>query len=123
MVKGAPKIQLNSQLASQAMNQPVSSMKIKWPAPDMSLLMTSRKNVPILTKRTLESEDVLEQYTQQFQVGGRSLLDLLNAENELFQARSDLVDGRVQHEFAKYRVYNTLGSLLDVFGIAPAGSN
>lgn len=89
---------------------------------DLSFLETTRENVPLLANRTAESERLVERYNQQFQVGGRTLLDLLNAENELFQARIDLLDGQVRIEFAKYRVYNTLGSLLDVFNIASGGS-
>ncbi|CCQ75231.1 TolC family outer membrane protein [Magnetospira sp. QH-2] len=85
---------------------------------DMSFLETMEQNVPILQERMTKSEEVLVQYNQQFQVGARTLLDLLNAENELFQARTDLLDARVQYEFAKYRVYNTLGSLLNVFEVA-----
>ncbi len=78
--------------------------------------------MPLLESRASESEQLVVQYNQQFQIGGRTLLDLLNAENELFQARIDFLDARVQVELAKYRVYNTLGSLLGVFEITSAGS-
>jgi adhesin transport system outer membrane protein len=40
-------------------------------------------------------------------------LDLLNTENELFQARKDYLDAHYAEQYAKYRVMNATGNLLD----------
>ncbi|QIZ78021.1 TolC family outer membrane protein [Ferrimonas lipolytica] len=52
-------------------------------------------------------------YSEQFRLGQRTLLDLLDTENELFQARQDYVNSEMQELLAKYRVLNASGRLLD----------
>ena len=52
-------------------------------------------------------------YEQQFRLGQRSLLDLLDTENELFEARKDFLDANYQNIDARYRLLNATGQLLD----------
>lgn len=52
-------------------------------------------------------------YEQQFRLGQRSLLDLLDTENELFEARKDYLNASYQNVDAKYRLLNATGQLLD----------
>ena len=56
-------------------------------------------------------------YKQQFSLGQRSLLDILDTENELFQARTDYLDAHFDEVAAKYRVLNATGQLLTSFRI------
>jgi adhesin transport system outer membrane protein len=58
-------------------------------------------------------------YDLQFNVGTRSLLDLLDSENELFVARSNVVDTERLQEFRVYRVFATMGTLLQTLNIDP----
>lgn len=51
-------------------------------------------------------------YRQQFDIGQRSLLDLLDTENELFQARRAVVIAQKDLNFAHARVHASVGSLL-----------
>ncbi len=51
-------------------------------------------------------------YAQQFDLGQRSLLDLLDAENELFVARSNLTTAQFTEMFGVYRVLAVTGDLL-----------
>jgi adhesin transport system outer membrane protein len=51
-------------------------------------------------------------YAQQFILGQRTLLDLLDAENQLFIARSNLTTAVYMERFAVYRVLTVLGDLL-----------
>jgi adhesin transport system outer membrane protein len=46
-------------------------------------------------------------------LGQRSLLDLLDTENELFQARKDYLDANFDELSARYRLLNVTGQLLD----------
>jgi len=59
-------------------------------------------------------------YEQQFRLGQRSLLDLLDTENELFQARKDYLEANFQNIDAQYRLLNTTGKLLDSLRITPS---
>ncbi|HEX2479956.1 MAG TPA: TolC family outer membrane protein [Geminicoccaceae bacterium] len=52
-------------------------------------------------------------YAQQFDLGQRGLLDLLDAENELFIDRSNLVTATFTERFAVYRVLAVIGAMLD----------
>ena len=52
-------------------------------------------------------------YAQQFDLGQRGLLDLLDAENELFNDRSNVVTATFTETFAVYRVLAVVGAMLD----------
>jgi len=54
----------------------------------------------------------LDAYRQQFKLGKRTLLDLLNSNEELFNSATDYVNGQYKLLFAKFRVLNAEGSLL-----------
>ena len=53
-----------------------------------------------------------EAYQQQFGLGQRTLLDLLDSENELFTANRRYVEVRYTEEFSMYRLLSAMGSLL-----------
>lgn len=52
-------------------------------------------------------------YSEQFRLGQRTLLDLLDTENELFQARQSYIQADMDELLAKYRILNANGRLLD----------
>lgn len=58
-------------------------------------------------------------YSQQFDLGQRSLLDLLDAENELFLARTTLATAVYTEMFAVYRVLAVIGDLLAELEVEP----
>ncbi|USH04903.1 TolC family outer membrane protein [Grimontia kaedaensis] len=62
------------------------------------------------------SETVIA-YEKQFKIGRRTLLDLLNTENELFEARRSYLDAHYANITAKYRVLNSMGTLLDALRV------
>jgi len=55
---------------------------------------------------------VREAYQQQFSLGQRTLLDLLDSENELFTANRRYTEVRFLEEFSMYRVVAAMGELL-----------
>lgn len=57
-------------------------------------------------------------YLAEFEIGRRELLDVLDAENELFIARTSLLTAEFVERFAVYRVLATLGALLETLDIA-----
>lgn len=67
------------------------------------------------------SGNVARAYEQQFYIGRRSLLDVLDAKNEAFQSERSYV--QADHELTKsyYRTLYTMGTLLDVLGQTRAG--
>ncbi len=55
---------------------------------------------------------VVETYRQEFQIGQRDLLDLLDSENELFNAQTKLLTAESAAKFARYRLIASTGKLL-----------
>lgn len=80
-------------------------------------LKTAQARVESLRSQAEATRATRDAYAQQFDLGQRSLLDLLDAENELFLARTDLVTAEVTEIFAVYRVLAVTGDLLVVLEI------
>lgn len=57
--------------------------------------------------------ETLEGYRKQFSLGRRSLLDLLNTEDEYNSALRTLVTSESEHMIAEYRILSGMGTLLD----------
>lgn len=51
-------------------------------------------------------------YEKQFRIGERTLLDLLNTENEIFSARSENLKNKFELILSKFRVIDSMGILL-----------
>ncbi|MCP4326028.1 MAG: TolC family outer membrane protein [Psychromonas sp.] len=60
----------------------------------------------------IASKDTRSNYKEQFKIGQRSLLDLLDTENELYQARRDFLDAEFTEISAQYRILHAMGLLV-----------
>ena len=63
------------------------------------------------------TEAQVEAYKKQWDIGKRTLLDLLDSEAEFINASRELVHSRFQLEFAKYRLLNGVGNLVPAMGL------
>jgi outer membrane protein, adhesin transport system len=63
------------------------------------------------------AEKVVEAYDAQFKIGRRSLLDVLNAENELFTARSNVATTQVDLTLASWRLLSLRGLMVYELGL------
>ncbi len=63
-----------------------------------------------------------EAYDQQYQIGQRTLLDLLDAQNEVFQAQTRLATAQGQATFNAYRILAVEGMLLSSLNVSPPGA-
>ena len=66
-----------------------------------------------------ENRQVREAYQQQFTAGKRTLLDLLEAENQLFLSQTNQVTEQYQEQAAEYRLLALKGVLLDRLQVQP----
>jgi adhesin transport system outer membrane protein len=80
-------------------------------------LTTARARLAALSQGVEAQRATRDIYAQQFDLGQRGLLDLLDAENELFNDRSNLVTATYTELFAVYRVLAVIGTLLDALSI------
>ena len=81
-------------------------------------LQANRMRLPQLAAHARTSVEVVDAYRAQFKLGQRSLLDVLNAENEQFSARASLVSGAYAVAGDELRVLAGMGRLLESLGIA-----
>ncbi|MDF1875009.1 TolC family outer membrane protein [Sulfurimonas sp. SAG-AH-194-I05] len=58
------------------------------------------------------SEKTLELYKEEYDLGRRSLLDLLSAQNDVINSRSQIIQAEYDYLFAKYRILDALGLLV-----------
>lgn len=79
-------------------------------------LEAARERVDILREQVAANEQVVGTYRQEFLIGVRDMLDLLDSENELFQARSALTSSEYVTEFAVHRVLAGMGQLAAALG-------
>ncbi|MCB1971138.1 MAG: TolC family outer membrane protein [Geminicoccaceae bacterium] len=86
-------------------------------------LETARARTVALTNQTEAQRRTRDAYASQFEIGQRDLLDVLDAENELFLDRVSLVTAQYTEEFAVYRVLAVVGELLNTFDIARPREN
>ncbi len=75
-----------------------------------------------LDRHVLSSEKVRDAYRQQFDIGQRTLLDLLNSENELYGARRAYTNAENDLIIAKARTHAAASSLVAALGLTRAGS-
>lgn len=83
----------------------------------LSAWRTAADRNPILNRYVQSTDATRGAYASQFAIGQRTLLDLLNAENEHFNARLAQITGDYAQQSAAYRVHAAIGSLLPVLGV------
>lgn len=81
-------------------------------------IKVTEERLVYLDQHQLSSDRVRTAYLQQFNIGQRTLLDLLDTENEFFEARRAYVEGQFDYEVAKARALAGLGQLLTSLEIA-----
>jgi adhesin transport system outer membrane protein len=82
-----------------------------------SSLARSEARAEVLAAAVVANTEVASTYKQEFEIGQRDLLDLLDADNELFNSRTSLVTVQYSVRFAKYRLLATMGRLNSTLGI------
>lgn len=75
--------------------------------------------IAALDRNVLAIEKARDAYRQQFEIGQRSLLDLLNAENELYTAKRSYANAEYDLQLAYARTQAARSNLLSTLGLAP----
>ncbi|WP_148714757.1 TolC family outer membrane protein [Chitinolyticbacter meiyuanensis] len=77
------------------------------------------RQLTYLEQHELSTRKARDAYRQQFDIGQRTLLDVLDTENELFDAARSLVNARIDREIAVARVLAQTHQLLPTLKLAP----
>lgn len=76
-----------------------------------------RDQIPMLEDYVSDSQHTKDAYIKQFDLGRRTLLDILNTENEMIEARRLLASSKLDLLFNEYRLFHAMGGLLPRVGM------
>jgi outer membrane protein, adhesin transport system len=77
-----------------------------------------KEQLGYLDTHRLMSEKAMQAYRQQFDIGQRTLLDLLDTQNELFEANRAHINARYDQIIAQARTLASMGKLTAVLGVS-----
>ena len=78
-------------------------------------LQTAKSRLKPLKNYVISSTQTKKAYKSQFDIGQRSLLDLLDSEVENFNAKTSYINGKYAADFAVYELLTTSGDILNAF--------
>ena len=101
----------SKEVRNRSLRQLEESVRLAWAA-----MSATGAQLPLLARQVEAARATREAYAKQFNIRQRTLLDVLNAENDVLQAQQALVNAGADHLLAKYRILEATGALLERFG-------
>ena len=89
--------------------QVIESLRLSW-----SSYQAITAQIAYLERNVAAARDTRDAYLKQFNIGRRTLLDLLNTENEVVEARGSLVNASYDLLFSRFRIETAMGQMLPV---------
>lgn len=108
------KIQQAKNIRNRAEDQVIEEAGLSW-----NDYLTAQARLDLLRQHATSASATRTAYLKQFNIGQRSLLDLLDTENERFVAESNYIDGKYRVMYANYRIIASQGRLLSTLGVTP----
>lgn len=87
--------------------QTIEGLELSWSAYEFL-----GKQLEELYKYYDYSQETLESYQSEYEMGRRTLLDLLSAQNDLVNSKSQIINAEMDKIFAQYRVLDAMGLLV-----------
>lgn len=101
------------EIRNNTARQVVESLRLSWMAYQAVVQREEYVKMHVdASKATSES------YTKQFDLGKRTLLDVLDTEAELIEAKRDLINVTYDGLYAQYRILNSMGRLTETLGLS-----
>ncbi|MDF1756701.1 MAG: TolC family outer membrane protein [Legionellaceae bacterium] len=75
----------------------------------------SRKRTVVLSDYIRSIEKTRMSYFEQFKIGQRTFLDLLNSQNEVYRSKNDYLQASRDEINARYKILNSIGRLVSFF--------
>lgn len=97
-----------AEIRNRTCRQVVENLRLSWNA-----MLTTEDRLPSLREHSLASQKSLASYNEQFKLGKRELLDVLDTENERFSADSNFIRGCYDALYSRYRVLDAMGQLVN----------
>lgn len=96
-----------------AIREVAEETRLAWNA-----LTSAERRLATLERQVESTLRARDAYRQQFNIGERTLLDVLDSENELFEARRELARARADYHIAIYGVQAGMGKLTGELQVA-----
>ncbi|MFK5936893.1 MAG: TolC family outer membrane protein [Sulfurimonas sp.] len=104
--KNISKINQEIAIKRDLKRQVIEGLDLSWSAYEMIDIQLQD-----LREYSRFSEKTLELYKEEYDLGRRSLLDLLTAQNDVINSRSQIITAEYDLLFAKYRILDAMGLL------------
>jgi adhesin transport system outer membrane protein len=114
----AHRISQAERVRDRARDQVVEEAGLSW-----NDYQTAQTRLDLLRQHADSANATRGAYLKQFNIGQRTLLDLLDTENERFVAELNYIDGKYRLLFAHYRIIASKGQLLGSMGVTPPDSS
>ncbi len=98
------KLSQEVEVVNDLRRQVVESVDLSWSAYELAL-----DQIPFLKQYKAQSSETLKLYTKEYEMGERSLLDLLASENDLKRANDELINAKYSLLLSKYRILDAMG--------------
>ncbi|MCW8889559.1 MAG: TolC family outer membrane protein [Sedimenticola sp.] len=106
------------EVRNRTYRQVVESLRLSWTAYE-----ATQAQLVSLNQHLISSQNTRDAYTKQFNIGKRTLIDLLNTENEVFEAKRAYIKAKRDSLYAEYRILVGMGRLLNQLNVAvPTGA-
>jgi len=99
--------QESAEVMHKTYRQVVNNAQLSWNA-----WQSAKAQLPMLKAHRDDALKSFNAYQQQFTLSKRSLLDLLDAQNEYYQSNRAYTEGQYNAIYAEFRVLNSIGSLI-----------
>ncbi len=100
------------EFAARVRRQIINTLRLAWVA-DESL----SRQLEFLDQHIVKARETVVSYREEFFIGQRDLIDLLDAENELNSAQNQYTEAYYDALAARYRVYEGLGFLFEALNL------
>ncbi|WP_428608274.1 TolC family outer membrane protein [Sedimenticola sp.] len=101
------------EVRNRTYRQVVESLRLSWTAYE-----ATQAQLVSLKQHLVSSQKTREAYAKQFNIGKRTLIDLLNTENEVFEAKRAYETALSDNRYAEYRILVGMGRLLSELGVS-----
>ena len=100
------------EFAARVRRQVINTLRLSWTADDLLV-----KQLKFLEAHVIKAGQTVESYKEEFFIGQRDLIDLLDAENELNSAQNQFAEANYDALSARYRVYEGVGHLFEAANV------
>ena len=98
------KLSQEVEVTNDLRRQVVEGVDLSWSSYELAL-----DQIPFLKDYKKQSSQTLKLYAKEYEMGERTLLDLLATENDLKRANDELISARYNLLLAKYRILDAMG--------------